>query len=67
MSFNSALKFMMARKFDLYRALSLYEAHELTRFREGLAKFDPTQDPVKTELAIGKFTVLVSLFIFFLF
>ena len=60
-SHNTALKFMMARKFDLNRALSLYESHEMTRFREGLAKFDPSKDPVKTEIETGKFTVLVSL------
>lgn len=60
MSFNSAVKFMTARKFDIHRALSLYEAHEITRFREGLAKFDPLKDPLKTELESGKFTVLVS-------
>ncbi|RWS16207.1 tyrosine-protein phosphatase non-receptor type 9-like protein [Dinothrombium tinctorium] len=58
MSFNTALKFMMARKFDVHRALSLYEAHEITRFKEGLAKFDPFSDPVKSELETGKFTVL---------
>ncbi|RWS28323.1 tyrosine-protein phosphatase non-receptor type 9-like protein [Leptotrombidium deliense] len=60
MSFNTALKFMMARKFDVHRALSLYEAHEITRFKEGLAKFDPMVEPLKSEIETGKFTVLVS-------
>ena len=60
MSFNTAVKFVMARKFDVNRALALYEAHEIVRFREGLVKFDPTKDPLKSELETAKFTVLVS-------
>lgn len=60
MSFNTAVKFVMARKFDVNRALALYEAHEIIRFREGLVKFDPTKDPLKSELETAKFTVLVS-------
>lgn len=58
LTWNAAVKFMMARKFDLRRALSLYEAHEITRYREGLCTFDPTTDPLKGELETGKFTVL---------
>ncbi|XP_022257184.1 tyrosine-protein phosphatase non-receptor type 9-like isoform X2 [Limulus polyphemus] len=58
LSWNTAVKFMMARKFDLQRALLLYEAHEVVRHREGLASFDPTRDPLKSELDTGKFTVL---------
>jgi tyrosine-protein phosphatase non-receptor type 9 len=60
MSTKTALKFLMARKFDVHRSLALYEAHEITRYREGLAKFDPTKEPLKSELETGKFTVLVS-------
>lgn len=29
MSMSTAIKFMMARKFDIFRAVSLYEAHEV--------------------------------------
>nr|XP_037268244.1 tyrosine-protein phosphatase non-receptor type 9-like isoform X1 [Rhipicephalus microplus] len=58
LTWNAAVKFMMARKFDVRRALSLYEAHEMTRYREGLCTFDPTTDPLKGELETGKFTVL---------
>lgn len=29
LTWNAAVKFMMARKFDIRRALSLYEAHEV--------------------------------------
>lgn len=58
MSLNTALKFLMARKFDLDRSLALYDAHESTRFREGLTNFDPDKEPLKSELESGKFTVL---------
>lgn len=58
LSWNTAVKFMMARKFDVHRALALYEAHEMVRHREGLTTFDPTTDPLKCELETGKFTVL---------
>ena len=61
MSAKTALKFLMARKFDVHRSLALYEAHEITRFREGLAKLDATSEPLKSELETGKFTVLVCL------
>ena len=42
------------------RAVSLYEQHELTRQREGLTQLNPSQDPLRTELTTGKFTILVS-------
>ena len=48
----------MARKFDVDRALTLFHQHEFTRTREGLVVFNPTEDPLKTELESGKFTVL---------
>lgn len=53
-----ATKFLVARKWDVARAVTLYEEHEATRLREGLVTFDPTQDPLKSELNTGKFTVL---------
>lgn len=55
---KTACKFLMARKFDLNRSLELYKSHETIRFREGLVKFDPLQDPLKRELETGKFTIL---------
>ncbi|XP_022244289.1 tyrosine-protein phosphatase non-receptor type 9-like isoform X2 [Limulus polyphemus] len=58
LSWNTAVKFMMARKFDVHRALALYEVHEITRVREGLIRFDPINEPLKSELETGKFTVL---------
>lgn len=63
MSYRTAAKFVMARKFDIHRALALYEAHEITRFREGLAQLDHSKEPLKSELETGKFTVLVSFLI----
>lgn len=60
LSWATAVKFLMARKFDVTRALTLYEQHEATRIREGLVRFEPGADPLRTELETGKFTVLVS-------
>jgi len=58
LSWNTAVKFLMARKFDVSRAVSLYEQHEATRQREGLSHLDPDIDPLRTELTTGKFTIL---------
>lgn len=58
LSWASAVKFLMARKFDVSRALTLYEQHEATRIREGLIRFEPIAEPLRTELETGKFTVL---------
>lgn len=58
LAWNTAVKFMMARKFDIRRALNLYESHEITRRRECLVRFDPTVEPLKSELDTGKFTIL---------
>ena len=54
----SAVKFLMARKFHVDRALALYQQHELMRIREGLTVFDPASSPLKEELKTGKFTIL---------
>jgi len=58
-SWSTAVKFLAARKFEVQRALALYEQHEATRRREGLAVLHPTQEPLLSELYTGKFTVLV--------
>lgn len=58
-SWSTAVKFLCARKFDVARAVALYEQHEATRYREGLTSFDPSVDPLKTELETEKFTILV--------
>ena len=57
---SSAVKFLMARKFNVERSLVLYQQHELMRLREGLSLFDSTKSPLREELLTGKFTVLTS-------
>lgn len=59
-SWSTALKFLAARKFEVQRALALYEQHEAIRRREGLAILHPTQEPLLSELRTEKFTVLPS-------
>jgi hypothetical protein len=59
-STSSAVKFLMARKFSVDRALSLYQQHEVMRVTEGLSVFDPTRSPLREELRTEKFTILPS-------
>ncbi|XP_041980449.1 tyrosine-protein phosphatase non-receptor type 9-like [Aricia agestis] len=54
----TAIKFLLARKFDVARAHALWRQHEATRRREGLVKFEPFEEPLKSELETGKFTIL---------
>jgi len=61
LSWNAAVKFLMARKFVVRRALELYNQHHVSRHQEGLFDFNPETEPLKSELLSGKFTVLVSL------
>eukprot|EP00091_Calanus_sinicus_P000254 TRINITY_DN10194_c0_g1_i1.p2 TRINITY_DN10194_c0_g1~~TRINITY_DN10194_c0_g1_i1.p2 ORF type:complete len:149 (+),score=8.48 TRINITY_DN10194_c0_g1_i1:234-680(+) len=58
LSWSSAVKFLMARKFNVERALVLYQQHEIMRIREGLTYFDHSSGPLQAELKRGKFTVL---------
>lgn len=58
LQWNTAVKFLMARKFDVHRALQLYEQHEFTRHKEGLNDLDISTEPLRSELATGKFTIL---------
>lgn len=60
-SAKEAVKFLLARKFDVSRAIILYEQHEEARIRDGLYDFDPRSEKLKRELETGKFTILVSL------
>ncbi|KAJ8918911.1 hypothetical protein NQ315_016813, partial [Exocentrus adspersus] len=57
-AWSMAVRFLYARKFDVVRALALFDQHELTRQREGLCRFDPLQEPLQSELLTGKFTIL---------
>ena len=58
LSWNTACKFLMARKFDLKRAIELFIAHESTREKEDLVLIDPTDPYLRKELATEKLTVL---------
>ena len=58
LSWSSAVKFLMARKFNVERALVLYQQHEIMRIREGLTYLDHSSGPLQAELKRGKFTVL---------
>lgn len=60
LSRESALKFLMARKFSVDRALVLYRQHELMRLRESLNAIDIECSPLKEELQTEKFTVLTT-------
>jgi hypothetical protein len=57
----TAIQYLFARKFDISKAVALYEANHQTRQREGLYGFNPRVDPLHTELETGKFTILVSI------
>ena len=62
LQYSNAVKFLMARKFNIDRALALYQQHELMRLRESLISttIDPDSNPLKDELETGKFTILPS-------
>ncbi|XP_037723930.1 tyrosine-protein phosphatase non-receptor type 9 isoform X3 [Drosophila subpulchrella] len=57
-SHTTAVKFLYARKFDIPRAVSLYEQHEQIRLKEYLYNIDPDVEPLRSELQTGKFTIL---------
>ncbi|XP_006629010.1 tyrosine-protein phosphatase non-receptor type 9 [Lepisosteus oculatus] len=58
LSWNVAVKFLMARKFDVLRAIDLFHSYRETRLKEGIVKLKPLEEPLKSELLSGKFTVL---------
>uniref|UniRef100_A0A8K9V919 Tyrosine-protein phosphatase non-receptor type 9 n=1 Tax=Oncorhynchus mykiss TaxID=8022 RepID=A0A8K9V919_ONCMY len=55
----TAVKFLMARKFDVSRAIDLFQAYKNTRIKEGIFNINPEEEPLRSELLSGKFTVLV--------
>ncbi|MGH0137733.1 UNVERIFIED_CONTAM: hypothetical protein FKN15_018115 [Acipenser sinensis] len=55
---NTAVKFLMARKFDVSRAIDLFQAYKNTRLKEGIYNISPDEEPLRSELLSGKFTVL---------
>ncbi|XP_038157584.1 tyrosine-protein phosphatase non-receptor type 9 [Cyprinodon tularosa] len=54
----TAIKFLMARKFDVSRAIDLFQAYKNTRIKEGIININPDEEPLRSELLSGKFTVL---------
>ncbi|XP_073453569.1 tyrosine-protein phosphatase non-receptor type 9-like isoform X2 [Aquarana catesbeiana] len=55
---DTAVKFLMARKFDVSRAIDLFQAYRNTRLKEGIYNINPDEEPLRSELLSGKFTVL---------
>uniref|UniRef100_A0A8C7XUB2 Tyrosine-protein phosphatase non-receptor type 9 n=1 Tax=Oryzias sinensis TaxID=183150 RepID=A0A8C7XUB2_9TELE len=53
-----AIKFLMARKFDVLRAIELFHSYRETRLKEGIVRLQPQEEPLRSELLSGKFTVL---------
>ncbi|XP_075432271.1 LOW QUALITY PROTEIN: tyrosine-protein phosphatase non-receptor type 9 [Ascaphus truei] len=58
LSWDVAVRFLMARKFDVVRAIELFHSYRETRQREGIVALKPLQEPLLSELLSGKFTVL---------
>ena len=58
LSRESSVKFLMARKFTVDRAIALYRQHELMRLREKLTSINPSESPLQDEIIAEKFTVL---------
>ncbi|XP_029430671.1 tyrosine-protein phosphatase non-receptor type 9 isoform X1 [Rhinatrema bivittatum] len=58
LSWNVAVKFLMARKFDVFRAVELFHSYRTTRLKEGIVKLKPHEEPLRSELLSGKFTIL---------
>ncbi|GFO14717.1 tyrosine-protein phosphatase non-receptor type 9 [Plakobranchus ocellatus] len=57
-SWSAACKFLMARKFDLQRAVELFFSHEATREKEDLSVIEPHDKFLQKELETGKLTLL---------
>uniref|UniRef100_A0A182Z375 Tyrosine-protein phosphatase non-receptor type 9 n=3 Tax=Biomphalaria glabrata TaxID=6526 RepID=A0A182Z375_BIOGL len=57
-SWSTGCKFLMAKKFDLKRAIDLFNSHESTRHKEDLHTIDPNDRYLQRELATEKFTIL---------
>ncbi|XP_038554378.1 tyrosine-protein phosphatase non-receptor type 9-like [Micropterus salmoides] len=41
----TAVKFLMARKFDVSRAIDLFQAYKNTRIKEGIININPDEEP----------------------
>ena len=60
-NWNIAVKFLMARRFDVDRAVELYSAHESLRRKENLHLIHLNDKNFIADLDSGKFTILVKL------
>ncbi|XP_063099512.1 tyrosine-protein phosphatase non-receptor type 9 isoform X2 [Cavia porcellus] len=58
LSWNVAVKFLMARKFNVLRAIELFHSYRETRRKEGIVKLKPHEEPLRSEILSGKFTIL---------
>ncbi|CAE1294463.1 PTPN9 [Acanthosepion pharaonis] len=58
LAWNTAMKFLTARKFDVKRAIDLYRNHQITREREDLLYIDLNDKCLQEELQTEKFTIL---------
>ncbi|XP_019481009.1 PREDICTED: tyrosine-protein phosphatase non-receptor type 9 isoform X2 [Hipposideros armiger] len=58
LSWHVAVKFLMARKFDVLRAVELFHSYRETRRKEGIVKLKPHEEPLRSEILSGKFTIL---------
>jgi tyrosine-protein phosphatase non-receptor type 9 len=56
---NLAVKFLMARKFDVDRAIHLYKSHDYLRRKESLNLININDPIFLKDLETGKFTILV--------
>uniref|UniRef100_A0A4W3GQ87 Tyrosine-protein phosphatase non-receptor type 9 n=1 Tax=Callorhinchus milii TaxID=7868 RepID=A0A4W3GQ87_CALMI len=59
LSWNAGVKFLMARKFDVHRAIELFHSYRETKLKEGIVELKPHEEPLRSELLSGKFTILV--------
>lgn len=57
-SWKMAVRFLMARKFDVQRALELFRNHTELRVNENLLYLNPFHEPLAKELHSGKFAML---------
>jgi len=55
---STALMFLMARKFNAERAINLYKQYQYERHLYYLQEMAPYDEPLRSELLCGKFTVL---------
>ena len=60
MSTALALKFLMAKKFDVDRASKLFKRHLEIRAKYNMAEMKPLDEPLSRELLSEKLTILVS-------